>query len=97
MGGRCFVVVSISEGKRRKGHVVYDGEGVFRIDDLGKLPDAVEVYLDASLPRIFDETILMGRQSIRPQETDVLRIVRQGNGLKKSDDDDAVGRGIVNG
>jgi len=55
MGKRYYVDVAIPEGKRKKRHAVYDGEKVFRIDDLRKLPDAGEVYLDALFPQIFDE------------------------------------------
>jgi len=55
VGKRYFVDVAIPEGKRRKKHVVYHGEKVVKIDDLRKLPDAEEVYLDALFPKIFYE------------------------------------------
>jgi len=98
MGKRYYVDVAIPEGKRRKRHAVYDGEKVLKIDDLGKLPDAVEVYLDALLPRIFDEVKGLLESGIRVYiltRTDVLKMARQANELVKSDENDAVALSMV--
>jgi len=98
MGKRYYVDVAIPEGKRRKKHAVYDGEKVFKIDDLRKLPDAEEVYLDALFLRIFDEVKMLLEKGVRVYilaRTDVLKIVRQANGLMKNDENDAVALSMV--
>jgi len=79
-------------------HAVYDGEKVLKIDDLRKFPDAKEVYLDALFPRIFDEVKeLLGRgvKVYVLMRADVLKMVRQANGLVKSDENDAVALSVV--
>jgi len=93
VGKKYYVDVAIPNSRQKKKHAVYDGERVFKIDDLRKLPDAEEVYLDALLPRIFDEVEGLLERGVKVYvltRTKVLKMVRQANGLVKSDENDAV-------
>jgi len=86
MGKRYYVDVAIPNSRRKKKHAVYDGEKVFKIDDLRKLPDAEEVYLDGLFPRIFDEVKGLLERGVKVYvltRADVLRMARESNGLKK--------------
>jgi len=98
MGKKYYVDVAMPEGKRRRGRAVHDGEKVLKIDDLRKLPDAGEVYLDASLPRMFDEAKGLLERGVKLYvlaRTDALKMVRKANGLRKSDEDNAVSLSMV--
>jgi len=98
MGKRYYVDVAIPESERRKMHAVHDGEKVLRIDDLRKLPDAEEVYLDALLPRIFDEVRGLIEKGVRVyvlRDYGVIKMAREASGLRKNDKNDAVALGMV--
>jgi len=98
MGRKYFVDVAIPNNRRKKRHAVYDGEKVFRIDELRRLPDAKEVYLDALLPRIFDEVRGLIEKGVKVyvlRDYHVIKMIRESNGLKKSDENDAVALSMV--
>jgi len=66
---------------------------VSRIDDLRRLPDAEEVYLDALLPRVFDEVRGLIENVLRDYRA--IKMIHESNELVKSDEDHAVALNVI--
>ena len=96
MSGIYYVDTAISvDGKKRgknKTHTVFDGERTFRVRRLTELEDAAEIFIDALFPLIYEEVEELIGKSVKVYLLKNARLVkrlREGNGLRKSDDVDA--------
>jgi len=84
-----------AEGKRkkRKPHVVFDGERVFEVNKLTKLKDVDEVFIDTLFPEIYEEVLGLLKRGIKVyllRNTTVLKKLGLENNLQKSDEVDAL-------
>jgi len=84
--------------RRDKMHAVFDGSRVFRVRRLTELEDAVEVYVDAIFPQIYEELIELIEKGVKVfllKNTRILKRLRVENHIKKSDEADARLLGII--
>jgi hypothetical protein len=91
-----FVDVAIPANKKRrrrdKMHAVFDGSRVFRVRRLTELEDAVEVYVDAIFPLLYEELMELIERGVKVsllKNTRILKRLREENHVKKSDEADA--------
>jgi len=78
--------------RRNKTHAAFDGDRVFRVKRLTELKDAVEVFIDALFPQVYDEILELLRKGVKIyllKDTTTLKKLREKNGFKKSDEIDA--------
>jgi len=79
--------------KKRKPHIVFDGERVFEVDKLTKLKEVDEVFIDTLFPEIYGEVLELLRRDIKVyllKDAKILKKLRLENNLWKSDENDAV-------
>jgi len=84
---------SINGKRRKKPHVVYDGERIFQINKLTKLKSVNEVFIYTLFPEIYEEVLELLKRNIRiylVRNTRILKKLRLENNIKKSDENDAV-------
>ena len=86
-------LTAINGKRKRKPHVVFDGERIYEIDKLIKLKDVDEVFIDTLFPEIYEEVLELLRRGIKVyllKDTRMLKKLRMENNIKKSDVNDAV-------
>lgn len=79
--------------KRQKSHTVFDGGRVFKVMKLTELGDAGEVFIDSIYPENYREVLELLKKNVRVyvlRNTAVLKKLRLENGVKKSDENDAL-------
>ena len=82
-----------NDKKKRKPHVVFDGERVFEVNKLTKLKDVDEVFIDTLFQEIYEEVLELLKKSVRVyllKDVSILKRLRMENNLKKSDENDAI-------
>jgi hypothetical protein len=81
-------------GKRRqKLHCVFDGQKVIKIRKLTKLRNANEIYIDTLFPEVYNEILELLKRGVKVyilKDTRMLKKLRLENGLRKSDENDAL-------
>jgi len=80
-------------GKRKKPHVVFDGERVFQINKLTKLKNVDEVFIDTLFPEIYEEVLELLKRGVKVyllKDVRILKKLRIENNLKKTDENDVV-------
>jgi len=78
--------------KKRKPHVVFDGEKVFEVNKLTKLKDVDEVFIDTLFLDIYEEVLKLLKRGVKVyllRDTKMLKKLRMENNMKKSDEVDA--------
>jgi hypothetical protein len=84
--------VAVPNDKRRKLHVVFDGERTFGIRKLTELKDASEVFIDTLNSKLYDEILELLKKDVKVfllRGTKLIKRLREENGLRKSDEVDA--------
>ncbi len=79
--------------RKRKPHIVFDGERVFEIDKLTKLKEVNEVFIYTLFPEIYEEVLELLKRDVKVyllMDTSILKKLRKENNIKKSDENDAV-------
>ncbi len=79
--------------RRQKTHVVFDSERIFKVEKLTDLKDAGEVFIDTLFPENYDEALELLKNNVKIyllKDAVILKRLRLENGVKKSDENDAV-------
>jgi hypothetical protein len=92
-----FVDTAIPADRKKRGrekvHVTFDGSRVFRVKRLTELGDAGEIFIDSLFPELYDEVLELLRRGAKVyllRELTKLKKLRMDNGLRKSDENDAI-------
>ena len=79
--------------RKRKSHIVFDGERVFEVDKLTKLKEVNEVFIYTLFPEIYEEVLELLKRDVKVyllKDTSILKKLRLENNVKKSDENDAI-------
>jgi len=71
--------------RRNKTYAAFDGDRVFRVKRPTELKDAVEVFIDALFPQVYDEILELLRKGVKIyllKDTTTLKKLREKNGSR---------------
>ena len=83
---------AINGKRKKKPHVVFDGEKVFQINKMTRLENVDEVFIDTLFPEIYEEVLELLKRGVKVyllKDARILRKLRLENNLRKSDKNDS--------